>query len=201
MLKSEGTLEMPCETSTYVTSESKTVHFARVLKLYYPLWFVNELLTCVSLSAPQNIPDNMLYVMMAGDKSSSSTKILLQVLSVKSESQHSTHFTNGIFEGDEDSWECVEVIFGHLIRSVQENCNRIKSLHLKCHENLNYTHQSTENNSAHSSNPSNDCQSTSSFNVNGSQNLSSCLTQLDNTNVYISSNCKHTVSLFSLLQP
>ena len=100
---------------------------------------VNELLTCVSLSAPQNIPDNMLYVMMAGDKGSSSTKILLQVLSVKSESRYSTHFTKliGIFEGHEDSWECVEVIFGHLIRSVQENCNRIKSLHLKCHESFN----------------------------------------------------------------
>ena len=158
---------------------------------------VNELLTCVSLSAPQNIPDNMLYVMMADDKGSSSTKILLQVLNVKSESQHSTHFTKltGIFEGDKDSWECVEVIFAHLIRSVKENCNRIKSLHLKCHKNFDYTHQSTENNPAHSSNPSNDCQSTSSFNVNGSQNLPSCLTQLNNTNVYISSNCKHCQSL------
>ena len=110
--------------------------------------------------------------MVASDKRSSSTKILLQVLNVKSECQHSTPFTKliRIFEGDKDSWESVDAIFGHLIRSVQENCNSIKSLYLKCHENFNYTHQSTENNSAHSSNPSNDCQSTSSFNVNGSEN-------------------------------
>ena len=114
-------------------------------------------------------------------------------------SQHSTPFTKliGIFEGDKDSWECVEAIFDHLIRSVQENCNRIKSLHLRCHQNFNYTHQSTESNSAHSSNPTNDCQSTSSFNVNGPENLPFCLTQLDNTNVYISSNCKHCQSLQS----
>ena len=153
----------------------------------------------MSFSAPQNIPDNMLYVMMAGDKRSSSTKILLQVLNVKSESQHSTPFTKliRIFEGDKDSCESVDAIFGHLIRSVQENCNSFKSLHLKCHENFNCTHQSTENNSAHSSNPSNDCQSTSSFDVNGSENLPSCLTQLDNTNVYIRSNCKHCQSLQS----
>ena len=58
-------------------------------------------------------------------------------------------------------------------------------------EKLNCTHQSTENNSAHSSNSSNNCQSTSSFNVNGSQNLPSCLTQLDNTIVNMSSNCKY----------
>ena len=133
------------------------------------------------------------------DKGSSSTKILLQVLNVKSESQHSTRFAKliGIFEGDKHSWECVEAIFGDLIRSVQENCNRIKSLYLKCYENFNCTHQSTENNSAHSSNSSDNCQSTSSINVNGSQNLSSCLTQLDNTIVYMSSNCKHCQSLQS----
>ena len=46
---------------------------------------VNDLLTCGSLSTPQNIPDNMLYVLMAGDEGSSPTKILLQVLNVKSE--------------------------------------------------------------------------------------------------------------------
>ena len=104
--------------------------------------------------------------MMAGDKHRSSAKILLQASNVKSGSQHSTPFTKliGIFKGDKDSWECVEAIFGHLIRSVQENWNRIKSLHLRCHQNFNYTHQSTESNSAHSSNPTNDCQSTSSFN-------------------------------------
>ena len=129
----------------------------------------------------------MLYVTMAGDKHRSSTKILLQASNVKSGSQHSTSFTKliGIFKGDKDSWECVEAIFGHLIRSVQENWNRIKSLHLRCHQNFNYTHQSTESNSAHSSNPTNDCQSTSSFNVNGPENLPFCLTQLDNTKMSI----------------
>ena len=140
-----------------------------------------------------------LSVKMADDKHRSSTKILLQASNVKNGSQHWTPFTKliGIFEGDKDSWECVEAIFAHLIRSFQENYNRIKSLHLRCHENFNYNHQSTESNSAHSSNPTNDCQSTSSFNVNGSENLPSCLTQLDNTNVYTSSNCKHCQSLQS----
>ena len=45
-----------------------------------------------------------------------------------------------------------------------------------------------------------DCQSTSSFNVNGPENLPFCLTQLDNSkykNVYISSNYKHCQSLQS----
>ena len=42
---------------------------------------------------PTEIPDNMLYVMMAGDKHRSSTKILLQASNVKSGSQHSTPYT------------------------------------------------------------------------------------------------------------
>ena len=165
-MKSDGTLEMPYETGTYVTSEAKTVHFAKVTSIETILSsMVNKLLTCGSLSPPQNIPDNMLYILMADDKDSSSTKILLQNLDVKSESQHSICFAKliGVFEGDKTSWECVEAIFGDLIRSVQENCNMIKSLHLECHEYFNYAHQSTENNSAHSSNSSSNCQSTCKF--------------------------------------
>ena len=48
-----GTLEMPYETSSYVTSESKTVHFARVtdIKVAFTT-MVNELIAPGSLNTP-----------------------------------------------------------------------------------------------------------------------------------------------------
>ena len=75
---------MPYETVTYVTV--KNCAFCQSTETVLSS-MVNESL------CPTEIPDNMLYVTMAGDKHRSSTKILLQASNVKNGSQHSTPFT------------------------------------------------------------------------------------------------------------
>ena len=60
---------MPYETGSYVTSESKTVHFSKVtdIKVVFTT-MVNELIASGSLDTPQNISSDTLYVLLAGDK-------------------------------------------------------------------------------------------------------------------------------------
>ena len=184
-----GTLEIPYETGSHVTSDSKTVHFARVTDIKFVITsMVQELIASKSLNTPQNIPNDTLYVLLADDKGGSSTKILLQLLNADTEKQHSVRFAKliGIFEGDKDNRECVEAIFGDLIRSVQETCNKISSLHLKNHSD-------------------GECQvnqsSFDTFELKGSQSLPSQLCKVDNANSYVSSKCKQCQVMSSNATP
>ena len=78
-----------------------------------------------------NIPKNVLWVLLTGDKGGKSTKLLLQFLNCKE--QHSVHTARllAIYEGDKDNYECIEKVFGPVIDETKRVLANISELDLR----------------------------------------------------------------------
>lgn len=92
---------------------------------------VAQLNESVLLVRKNNIPQNVLWVLLSGDKGGKSTKLLLQFLNCKE--QHSVHTARllAIFEGDKDNYECVKEVFGPVIDKTQKVLANVSELNLK----------------------------------------------------------------------
>ena len=75
-----------------------------------------------------NIPRNLLWVLLTGDKGGKSTKLLLQFLNCQE--QHSTHTARllAIYEGDNDNYQC---LLGPVIEETMKVLSNITELDLK----------------------------------------------------------------------
>ena len=78
-----------------------------------------------------NIPRNLLWVLLTGDKGGKSTKLLLQFLNCKE--QHSIHTARllAIYEGDKDNYQCTQKVFGPVIEATMQVLSNITELELK----------------------------------------------------------------------
>ena len=92
---------------------------------------VTQLNESGALDKKGNIPDNVLWVLLSGDKGGKSTKLLLQFLNCND--PHSVHTARllAIFEGDKDNYECIEKVFGPVINETKKVLSNISKLNLK----------------------------------------------------------------------
>ena len=139
---------------------------------------VDELTQNNELKTAENLDSNTLYTSFIGDKGGSSTKLLLQLLNTNNLTTHSNRYAKmiGIYEGDKETRECIEAVFGSLVNEIQETCKNIQSFHLKtykvCPKRFNVNRSSEE------------C-----LLVPGASQCPPQITKLDKNNVYVSKDC------------
>ena len=177
-----GKFEMPFESGTFANESAKSVNFVRVSDVKFVLkQLVEEMIDNNELTNLEIVGQNTLYVSLLGDKGGTSTKLLLQVLNTESQA-HSNRYSKmiGIYEGDKENRDCIEGIFGGLMKDIQDTFVKIKSLQLQSHK------------ICPSENPNN-------FKVHSTDDnllvkaASKCppeLVKLDRSNVYFSRSCK-----------
>ena len=131
-----GKLELPFESGTFTIESGKSVNFVRVSDVKFVLKrIVEEMTENDELTNLEIVGQNTLYVSLLVDKGGTSTKLLLQVLNTESQA-HSNRYAKmiGIYEGDKENRDCIEGIFGGLIKDIQDTCVPIRSLHLQSHK-------------------------------------------------------------------
>lgn len=180
-------LEFEYECGEFVTSSEKKVSFIRVSNFTDVLTqTVEELKQSRHLISHSNIPDNVLWTLFTGDKGGKSTKLLLQILNCKE--QHSVHCARllAIFEGDKDSYECLEKVFKPIIDEAIQVLSDLPALNI--HVQLPKSNRK----------PQNQTDITENINVKGTENWPNELTRMNPGNVHFSENCflcKKQVSL------
>lgn len=125
-------LEFEYECGNFESSNGKKVSFVRVTNLSDVVKkSFAQLNESGMLVEKSNIPKNVLWVLLTGDKGGKSTKLLLQFLNCKEE--HSVHTARllAIFEGDKDNYECIEKVFGPVIEETKRVLSNISELELK----------------------------------------------------------------------
>ena len=170
--------------------------FGKVRTVYKRM--VQELVDTNSTEYLKHLDPNTLYVLLTGGKGGDSTKLLLQILN--SDFSHSVRFATliGIYEGDKEGRECVEAIFGGIIKDVQEISNSISSLNLRSHQIcplLSSEKQVTTSdymyrNTSLSKRRQRRANSTK-LPVNDCKNVPSEVTDMDTENKYVSKTCQH----------
>ena len=182
---------MPYESGTYTTkgNPSKTVHFVRItdIKTVYKR-MVQELVDTNSIEYLKHLDPNT-YVLLTQD-GGDSTKLLLQILN--SDFSHSVRFATliGIYEGDKENRECMEAIFGGIIKDVQEISNTISSLNLRSHQICPLLSSSMYRNTSLSKRMQRRANSTK-LPINDCKNVPSEVTDMDTENKYVSKTCQH----------
>ena len=83
------------------------------------------------LMKKSNIPENVLWALLTGDKGGKSTKLLLQFLNCKEQHSVRTARLLAIFEGGKDNYECIKEVFGPVIEATQEVFANVSELNLK----------------------------------------------------------------------
>lgn len=110
-------MEFEYECGNFASSTGKQVSFVRVTNLSDVVKkSVNQLNESGFFVEKSNIPKNLLWVLLMGDKGRKSTKLLLQFLNCKE--QHSIHTARllAIFEGDKDNHQCIQKVLVLLSR-------------------------------------------------------------------------------------
>ena len=125
-------MEFEYECGNFESSNGKKVSFVRVANVSD---LVKKSVTQLSesgfLAELSNIPKNLLWVLLTGDKGGKSTKLLLQFLNCKE--QHSIHTARllAIYEGDKDNYQCMQKVFGPVIEDTMKVLSNITELDLK----------------------------------------------------------------------
>ena len=125
-------MEFEYECGNFKSSSGKTVSFLRVVNITDVIKkSVHQLNASGLVVKKSNVPDNVLWILLSGDKGGKSTKLLLQFRNCNE--QHSVRSARllAIFEGDKDSYECMEKVFGPVITAVKEVASDVLSLNLK----------------------------------------------------------------------
>ena len=78
-----------------------------------------------------NIPENVLWVVLSGDKGGKSTKLLLEFLNCREQHSVNTARLLAIFEGDKDNYECIQKVFGPVIDETRKILADVSQLNLK----------------------------------------------------------------------
>ena len=162
------------------SEEEKTISFLRATNVSEVVkQTVKELSNNGHLQHQSNVPDNVLWVLLTGDKGSRSTKLLLQVLNTRE--QHSIQAARllAIFEGDKDNYECLNEVFKPVIDQVVEAASNIAKLKIKV--NLTGVQEQPQY-------PHDEC--AENIQVKGAEGWSKEMLKLDPENHYSSSRCK-----------
>ena len=125
-------MEFEYDCGNFESSTGKKVSFVRVADVSDVVKkSVNQLNVSGLLVEKSNIPKNLLWVLLTGDKGGKSTKLLLQFLNCKE--QHSIHTARllAIYEGDKDNYECIQKVFGPVIEETMKVLSNITELDLK----------------------------------------------------------------------
>lgn len=125
-------MEFEYECGNFASSTGKQVSFVRVTNVSDVVKkSVNQLNESGFFVEKSNIPKNLLWVLLTGDKGGKSTKLLLQFLNCKE--QHSIHTARllAIFEGDKDNYQCIQKVFGPVIEETKKVLSNITELDLK----------------------------------------------------------------------
>ena len=125
-------MEFEYEYGNFESATGKKVSFVRVANISDVLKrSVSQLNDSHFLVKKSNIPNNVLWVLLTGDKGGKSTKLLMQFLNCNE--QHSVHTARllAIFEGDKDNCECLERVFGPVIDETKKVLSNISELKLK----------------------------------------------------------------------
>jgi len=121
-------MEFEYECGNFASSTGKQVSFVRVTNLSDVVKkSVNQLNESGFFVEKSNIPKNLLWVLLMGDKGRKSTKLLLQFLNCKE--QHSIHTARllAIFEGDKDNHQCIQKVLVRYFKSHSSNCDANQS--------------------------------------------------------------------------
>lgn len=173
------------ETIPTANGESKTVSFLRVVNIEDVIRStVQELSDSRKLEKHHNIPDDVLWFLLSGDKGGPSTKLLFQVLSA--EEQHSVKAARllAIFEGAKDNYECLNAVFEPVVSSVKKVLESFESLGISGY--VNYCQVPT----THEHPTLNVPLYQERMTVNGSEQWPPGMSSLDTKNTYISKACK-----------
>jgi len=125
-------MEFQYECGSFESSSGKKVSFVRVTNTSDVIAkTVAQLNEGSLLMKKSNIPENVLWALLSGDKGGKSTKLLLQFLNCRE--QHSVHTARlqAIFEGDKDNYECIKEVFGPIIEVTQKVLANVSELNLK----------------------------------------------------------------------
>ena len=125
-------MEFEYECGNFESSNGKKVSFVRVANVCdVGKKSVTQLSESDFLAEKSNIPKNLFWVLLTGDKGGKSTKLLLQFLNCKE--QHSIHTARllAIYEGDKDNYQCMQKVFGPVIEETMKVLSHITELDLK----------------------------------------------------------------------
>ena len=116
----------------FESSTGKDVSFVRVADVYDVVKkSINGLNESGFFVEKSNIPKNLLWVLLTGDKGGKSTKLLLQFLNCKEQHSIQTARLLAIFEGDKDNYQCIQKVFGPVIEETKKVLLNITELDLK----------------------------------------------------------------------
>ena len=115
--------------SFQVTEKGKkqTAHFLRVKSVQEVVARTMERLALSGdLAAHSNFPNDCLWLMLAGDKGGSSTKLMLVFVNAKK--QHSVHTGQllALFQGCNDSRRAIKIVFGPLYKEAEDLIQRLQ---------------------------------------------------------------------------
>jgi len=126
-------LEFQYECGNFESSFGKKVSFVRVTNMSEVIAkTVAQLNESGLLMKKSNIPENVLWALLSGEKGGKSTKLLLQFLNCKEQHSVRTALLLAIFEGDKDNYyECIQAVFGPVIQATQNVLANLSELNLK----------------------------------------------------------------------
>lgn len=125
-------MEFEYECGNFESSTGKDVSFVRVADVSDVVKkSVNELNESGFFVEKSNIPKNLLWVLLTGDKGGKSTKLLMQFLNCKEQHSIQTAQLLAIFEGDKDNYQCIQKVFGPVIEETKKVLSNITELDLK----------------------------------------------------------------------
>ena len=114
-------MEFEYECGNFESSTGKDVSFVRVADVYDVVKkSINGLNESGFFVEKSNIPKNLLWVLLTGDKGGKSTKLLLQFLNCKEQHSIQTARLLAIFEGDKDNYQCIQKVFGPVIEETKK---------------------------------------------------------------------------------
>ena len=126
-------LEFQYECGNFESSFGKKVSFVRVTNMSDVITkTLAQLNESGLLMNKSNIPENVLWALLSGEKGGKSTKLLLQFLNCKEQHSVRTALLLAIFEGDKDNYyECIQAVFGPVIQATQNVLANLSELNLK----------------------------------------------------------------------
>ncbi|KAJ7391182.1 hypothetical protein OS493_019313 [Desmophyllum pertusum] len=125
-------MEFAYECGNFESSTGKQVSFVRVANISDVITkSVTQLNESDHFVKKSNVPNNVLWVLLTGDKGGKSTKLMLQFLNCKEQHSVNTARLLAIFEGDKDNYECIEKVFGPVIDETKKVLSDMSELNLK----------------------------------------------------------------------
>ena len=98
-------MEFEYECGNFKSSSGKTVSFLRVVNIADVIKkSVHQLKASGLVVKKSNVPDNVLWILLSGDKGGKSIKLLLQILNCNEQHSVRSAILLAIFKGDKDSY-------------------------------------------------------------------------------------------------